>query len=62
MSKETEFQNKVREVNTDNSAEVAELFVSIYGKNPTIEYYESLDEAGKKAYDEKYLSPIQNNQ
>ena len=59
MSKETEFQNKIREVNTDNSAEVAELYVSIYGKSPTIEYYESLDAEGKKAFDEQYLSPIE---
>ena len=59
MSKETEFQNRIRDIDAEDSAAVAELYFEIYGKSELIKHYESLDEAGKKAFDEKYLTPIQ---
>jgi hypothetical protein len=54
MSKEKEFQDKIRDIEPEDSEAVGALITQIYGKSPLIEHYESLDEAGKKVFDEKY--------
>lgn len=50
MSKETEFQNKVRDIVPEDSDAVGNLITEIYGESPIVKYFNSLTKAEQQEY------------
>lgn len=50
MSKESEFQSRIGAIDAEDSDAVGNLVTEIYGSNPLLDYFNSLDEEGKTEF------------